>query len=182
MHLLDIGSDSAERHASAGTVLRPPLVGDGPRVHSLVASCPPLDVNSTYAYLLVCIHFAATSIVAERGGAMVGFVSAYLEPDDPAALFVWQVAVAPAARGAGLGGAMLDRLLARPACGAVRFIETTIGPSNEASWRLFTSLARRRRVDLERSPFFAPDAFGMERHEAETLARIGPFDGSRGGS
>lgn len=34
-------------------VLRPPERKDGAALHDLIASCPPLDLNSRYAYLLL---------------------------------------------------------------------------------------------------------------------------------
>ena len=40
-----------------------PAVGDAKAIHALVGSCPPLDLNSTYAYLLLCAHFAETCVI-----------------------------------------------------------------------------------------------------------------------
>jgi L-2,4-diaminobutyric acid acetyltransferase len=172
----------SDRQASDGVALRAPRMADAARVHALVAACPPLDRNSVYAYLLVCTHFAATSVVAERDGALVGFVSAYVEPDAPGTAFVWQVAVAPGARGLGLARWMLDAALSRPACRNVRWLETTINPSNDASWKLFASLARGLGAPAERCTMFDAGLFGAEPHEEETLVRIGPFPGPNGGS
>ncbi len=159
---------------------RPPRPPDGRHVSALVRACPPLDVNSTYAYLLVCSHFAGTSVVAERGGDLIGFVSAYRRPDDPEVIFVWQVAVAAAARGQGLASRMLDEILARPGCCGVRHLETTITPSNGPSWRLFRALARGRGARCDRAAGFDREALGGD-HEDEQLVRIGPLDEPLGG-
>jgi L-2,4-diaminobutyric acid acetyltransferase len=172
----------SDRQASDGLALRAPRAADAARVHALVAACPPLDRNSVYAYLLVCTHFAATSVVAERDGALIGVVSAYVEPDAPGTVFVWQVAVAPGARGLGLARRMLGAVLSRPACRHVRHLETTITPSNGASWALFASLARSMGAPAERCMVFGAGLFGDEAHEEETLLRIGPFPGPNGGS
>jgi L-2,4-diaminobutyric acid acetyltransferase len=65
------------------TVCRKPTPADAADIHALVEECKPLDVNSTYAYLLLCSHFASTCIVAEDGRGLAGFISGYCKPDDP---------------------------------------------------------------------------------------------------
>lgn len=142
---------------------------------ALVRDSPPLDVNSTYAYLLVCTHFPETSVVAAAGDRLVGFVSAYPVPSRPDTLFVWQVAVAAAARGQGLGRRMLHDVLARPASAHVQYIETTITPSNDASWRLFRAVARDHGAATETIDHFRGAEVGGATHEDEQLLRIGPL-------
>ena len=44
---------------------------DGLAVNRLIASCPPLDTNSTYCNFLQCLHFAETSVLAEKDGKVV---------------------------------------------------------------------------------------------------------------
>lgn len=161
-----------------GVTLRHPRVGDGGAVHGLIGRCPPLDQNSRYACLLICGHFASTSVVAQSAdGKIAGYISGYLKPEDPEALFVWQVAVDPEERGNGLGASMLEWLLNSSSCRGMRFLETTITPSNEASWRLFRGLARRRRAGFRSEAWLDESLFGDENHERENLVRIGPFDG-----
>lgn len=161
-------------HAAAIDFRRPELA-DGAVIQRLIQSSPPLDVNSTYAYLLLCQHFRDTCVVALRQGQLAGFVSAYIPPATPQVLFVWQVAVRADARGLGLGTAMLEELLARDQTASVRYLETTVSPSNQASRRMFASLARDRCVALEEQALFTPTMFGGADHEAERLLRIGPF-------
>lgn len=154
---------------------RPPRLSDGPAVHALVRRCEPLDLNSPYSYLLLCTDFAATCAVAERDGELVGFVSGYLKPADPRVLFIWQVAVSPAARGLGVGKGLLRAVLDRPACVCVEHLDTTVTPSNAASWAMFHSLARERGARCTRQPIFRAEDFGEETHEEEHLLRIGPI-------
>jgi L-2,4-diaminobutyric acid acetyltransferase len=154
--------------------LRQPVAEDGSAVHELIAACPPLDTNSMYCNLLQCAHFSATSVAAELGGDIVGFISGYIQPDKPDTLFIWQVAVGEKARGQGLAGRMLKEILARPACDAVRFIETTITPDNRASWALFESLTNKLGTELKRSVMFERQQHFAGQHETEMLARIGP--------
>ena len=72
---------------------RHPTIDDGLNIYSLVKSCPPLDVNSQYFYYILCKDFSNTCVVAEYGRDLLGFVLAYLQPEKPQSLFVWQVAV-----------------------------------------------------------------------------------------
>lgn len=155
--------------------LRQPQGEDGAALQRLVAACPPLDPNSLYCNLLQCTHFAATGVAAERHGELVGFISGYIPPSQPDTLFIWQVAVAPAARGEGLAKQMLRELLLRPATAAVRFIETTITPANQASWALFESWARELGAAHERQLHFARDRHFGGAHDDEMLMRIGPL-------
>lgn len=158
---------------------RPPETGDAMRMHALVDACASLDLNSPYAYLLLCTHFRNTCVVAEREGMLVGFLAGYRPPDACDTLFVWQVAVAGAARGLGLGSRLLDAVLAQPACRDVAYVEASITPSNAASWALFRALARRRDAACHTRPLFTRQDFGALAHEEEQLLRIGPFEPGR---
>jgi L-2,4-diaminobutyric acid acetyltransferase len=152
-----------------------PRVRDGADIRRLVADCGPLDLNSTYAYLLLCRHFGDTCVRAEQEGRTVGFVSAYRPPKREDVIFVWQVAVSAELRGQGLARRMLRELLARPAVRGCLYLETTVSLSNEPSLKLFHRLARDLGAPAARQVMFQEEDFGDERHESETLIRIGPF-------
>lgn len=145
---------------------------DAARVWQLAGALDGLEQNTCYAYVLGCTHFAATTLVAERTGAIVGYVLAYAPPGRADTVFVWQVGVAPEVGGRGVGGRLLDELWAR--CGA-RYLEATVAPSNEASQRLFRGFARRRGAPCEVGPGFSADLFQPTTHEPEHLFRIGPL-------
>ncbi|PKM45633.1 MAG: diaminobutyrate acetyltransferase [Gammaproteobacteria bacterium HGW-Gammaproteobacteria-1] len=166
---------SAAPAADAGIVLRRPQLTDGQPVHALVRRCPPLDLNSSYSYFLLCSHHADTCVVARRGEDTVGFLSAYRLPAAPHTLFVWQVAVDASTRGQGLAGRMLEELLARPSCAGVQFVETTVSPSNLASRRVFIRFAAQRQAAWQEEVFLSRAHFGAEAHEEEVLLRIGPL-------
>jgi L-2,4-diaminobutyric acid acetyltransferase len=153
---------------------RRPRAADAASVHELVSECKPLDLNSPYAYLLLCTHFADTSAIAEADGMLLGFVGGYLKPGDSSVIFIWQIAVSEAARGRGVGKRLLRELLDRPGCRHVRHLETTITPSNEASWVLFRSFARTVHADCSQTTLFRSEDFGEHDHEEEQLLRIGP--------
>lgn len=130
--------------------------------------------------MLIGEHHASTSVVAEIDGDLVGFITAYILPEQLDTVFVWQVGVAEAGRGKGLATRMLFQILEREACADVRYLDTTIGPSNEPSQALFRGLARRLDTEVSESELFSSDMFGDfeedEPHEPEILFRIGPFD------
>ncbi|MFX4287063.1 diaminobutyrate acetyltransferase [Janibacter sp. G349] len=154
-------------------VLRPPTVQDGGAMWRVARDSQTLDLNSSYAYLLWARDFAATSVVAERDGAVVGFVSGYLRPDSPETLMVWQVAVDADQRGHGLAGRMLDHLAEHVP--GVTMLETTITDDNGASRALFARFARTRDAQHEETDLFVKAHFPDEGHDPEVLHRIGPF-------
>jgi L-2,4-diaminobutyric acid acetyltransferase len=155
-----------------------PEVADGTALWRIAKDSEALDLNSSYSYLLWCRDFAGTSAVvrAEPDGRPVGFVTAYVRPDRPHTLLVWQVAVDAAYRGRGLAARLLDALTARVAAEqGVTGIETTITPGNTASERLFTSFAARHGATVEREVLFETRQFPDGPHEPEVLYRIGPL-------
>lgn len=114
-------------------------------------------------------------MIAELETQLVGFVSAYLRPDEPSTLFVWQIAVAESVRGQGLGKQLLNQLLSRPYCRFVDTLETTITESNQPSWRLFGSLAQDHGVEIQHEPLFEKEAHFAGQHDTEIGLRIGPL-------
>lgn len=169
--------ETAENAASGPSfALRNPHHRDGAALHDLVAACPPLDLNSTYAYLLIGQHHGATSVVAEADSRLVAAITAYIPPAQPDTLFVWQVAVDERHRGQGLGHRMLQYCIDQT---PVRWLETSISPSNQASRQLFTRFAARQDVDVVTLPFFSASDFGKGQHEEELLYRIGPWQRHR---
>lgn len=149
---------------------RNPVLNDGHAIYQLIKSCSPLDLNSSYLYFLQASHFSDTCIVVEQDTEIIGFLSAYYQPDKPQSLFVWQVAVAKKARGRGLAKAMLLALLKnQPKDSTITEITCTISPSNKASQGLFSSFATTHGLILETSPFINETHFGQEDHEAEDL-------------
>ena len=160
---------------TAEILFRRPERPDGTTLCELVRTCKPLDENSTYLYVLLCEHFPETCVVAELEGRIVGFISGYRPPARPDAIFVWQVAVHPDARGRRLGGRMLQELLNRPACKSATRMETTVTPSNEASLRMFQSFARSVGAELTAEDYFSSEDLGDTAHEPERLITIGPL-------
>lgn len=159
----------------SGISFRKPVAADGPAITALIAASPPLDGNSAYCNLLQCSHFADFCVIAQDGGEIVGWVSAYRPPSEPDSLFVWQIAVARKARGQKLAQRMMDALLERPAVRGVREMITTITADNRASWALFEGVARRLGAGLQKTEHFSRDVHFGGNHATEWLARIGPL-------
>lgn len=158
--------------------LRPPVLADGAAVHAIVAACPPLDANSAYCNLLQCAHFASTCVVAESGGRMMGWVSAYRPPEEPDTLFVWQVAVHPQARGQGLALAMLNDLAGRAVCRDITWLKTTITADNRSSWALFNRFASGRGCALNSAVWMQAGLHFPGSQPSEHLVTIGPLGGT----
>lgn len=152
-----------------------PIVEDAPHIYELVKACPPLDLNSRYHYLVLADHFAATSVVAVQTDKIVGYISAYIHPQKPDTLFVWQVAVHAEVRRRGVGLAMLESILERKGVQGVTCLETTVTPSNKPSRALFRNLAQAYGTHCEESPYYTRELFRDEGHEEEQLIRISPL-------
>jgi diaminobutyrate-2-oxoglutarate transaminase len=154
---------------------RGPALADGAELWRLAGACGTLEVNSPYTYLMLSDHFAETCVIAERDGAAVGFVAAFIVPGRPDTIFVWQVGVAPQGRGRGLGKAMLAALLKRPGCAGIRYLEATVTPSNHASEALFRAFARDRGARCATERGYPEEVFPGDAHETERRFRIGPL-------
>lgn len=168
-------SDADGGEAAVGRLsIDNPTKADGAALWRITRDSQKLDLNSSYAYLLWCLDFADTSVVARLDGEPVGFVIGYRKQAAPDTAVVWQVAVDEVARGRGLAGALLDHMYGALVDNGVRYLETTITPDNEASIALFTAFAKRWNADLTRSDLFAASDF-PDGHEREDLYRIGPL-------
>lgn len=158
-------------------IFRKPVLNDGLRIHQLIADSPPLDLNSSYLYFLQSSHFADTCVVAEKAGELVGFISGYIRPDKPTELFVWQMVVAQAGRGQGVGKGLVRQLLQQALAHSALPLLTmscTISPSNEASQGVFKSLAKHFGLTLEVKEFLTQAHFAGQDHEAEDEYILSP--------
>lgn len=174
--LFDADAMRRETVRAPAATIRAPRSTDGAAIWSLIRSQPSLDDNSLYCNLLQASHFAGTCALAELNGEVVGWVSAYIPPEQPDTLFVWQVCVDEAAKGQGLARRLIGDVLSRPACRQVTILECTITQDNEPSWALFRSLARHLGAQLHQAEHFARDSHFAGQHDSEYAVRIGPFD------
>jgi|SRR5690625_3004230 len=158
--------------------MRRPRMEDGARIWQLVKDTNVLDVNSAYSYLMMCMLFPDTCVVAEEEGTgeLIGFVNAFRPPAEPDSIFIWQIGVAASGRGKGLGGALLQTLLQRETLTGVSYVTATISPSNIPSKKLFQSLARMLDAELTMSEEqgIPEHVFPGGDHESEPMYRIGP--------
>jgi L-2,4-diaminobutyric acid acetyltransferase len=151
-----------------------PGLPDAAALWRIAKDSKALDLNSSYAYLLWCRDFADTSVVARHEGDVIGFVTGYRRPTATDTLLVWQVAVDDDHRGHGVAARLLDDLLDRLVPHGIRYLETTVTEDNDASNRLFQSLALRRRAGIDRTELFCSADF-PDDHETEFRYRIGPL-------
>jgi L-2,4-diaminobutyric acid acetyltransferase len=155
---------------------RRPSLDDGAEVQQLVSASGGLEANTTYAYLLLSHHFSDTCVVAELKGKLVGCALGYRLPQEPRALFLWQIGVAPDFQGQGIGKRLLRALSDRPELADIERVELTIAPSNLASRHLFQSWALEMNTYMKCVGKFERDAFGPTTHEEEDVLSIGPLN------
>lgn len=158
---------------------RTPSSEDGMEVWDLIRKAGPLDENSVYCNLIQCDHFADTCVIAELDGEIVGWISAFIPPDTPDTLFVWQVAVGEAARGCGVAKRMLTHLFEREICADVTNLKTTITGDNDASWALFNSFADSMDADLGYEAHYERDTHFAGRHATEYMVTIEDISAER---
>ncbi|MCP8616120.1 diaminobutyrate acetyltransferase [Salirhabdus salicampi] len=151
-----------------------PTVEDGAAMWELVNNTT-LDTNSPYKYIMMCEFFAETCVVAKENNKLVGFVTAFIPPERPDVVFVWQVGVDASQRGKGLASQLLLHILNRDVCSNVKFLEATVTPSNKASQTLFRRLAQKLSTECEVSECFAENLFPGNDHEKELTFRVGPI-------
>ena len=154
------------------TSFRIPTAEDGSAIWDLVRRAHPLDENSMYCNLIQADHFGETCVIAEDQGRAAGWISGHILPADPETFFVWQVAVAPEARGKGLAGRMMEALLSREALAGIRQLQTTITEDNAASWALFRRASERLGADLGHAPRYERDTHFDGKHATEHLVTI----------
>ncbi|MBA2939800.1 diaminobutyrate acetyltransferase [Paenibacillus sp. CGMCC 1.16610] len=148
---------------------------DGQYIWQAAIDSGNLDVNSAYCYIMFCKYFSETCRIAEIDGKVVGFVTAFIQPTNPENLFVWQIAVNAEHRGKGIAESLLRDLISVKSCAKVRYIETTISPSNAASIQLFSKFAQDLHASIVRKDGFPSSLFPDNKHEDEQLVIIGPI-------
>lgn len=149
---------------------RPPTMEEGAAMWRIARDSGTLDLNTSYAYLIMARDFAETSRLAVSAGEPVGFVLGYQRPTAPERLFVWQIAVDESQRGRRIAGRLLDALLADHP--EVTTLETTITADNSASQRLFASFAERHSAEHAVGPLLTESHFPDPGHGAELLHEI----------
>ncbi len=151
---------------------------DGAVIHRLVADCPPLDLNTVYAYLLLCEHFPAVPAWWRKAPAAVSTVSSrpMCRPGR----------AGPPVRLAGRGA----RARPRPAPGAPHVARAAAPAGNwrtSAIWKPPSAPTTTPRAAP--SPAWPPTSVPMwpnslssasscsasRGHDDELLLRIGPF-------
>ncbi|WP_166849999.1 diaminobutyrate acetyltransferase [Isoptericola sp. BMS4] len=168
--------DPADGDPATALVVRAPRTSDGAAMWRLARDTGSLDLNSSYAYLLLADHFSATCRIAFLGDRPVGFLSAYRLPADPSRLFVWQVAVDEQARGRRVAARMLDAVVDETP--GVTSLATTVTEDNTASRRLFARFAARRDATLRETTGYEAADF-PDGHEAEPLLLVEGLPGPR---
>jgi predicted GNAT superfamily acetyltransferase len=78
-------------------------------------------------------HFCSTSLVAERGGVLAGFLIGFVSPARPGAAYIHFVGVAPSARGGGLARRMYEAFFAAVAGAGCTRVNAITSPRNEGS-------------------------------------------------
>ena len=157
-------------------VFRHPVREDGQTVHDLVQASGTLDTNSLYTNFLQCTHFSSTCMLAELDGAVIGWVSGYRPPEETSSLFVWQVAVAEAARGKRLARRLLTTLLGSDGCVGVEQVKTTITPDNASSWKMFEGFADEFDATVTDKVWLCGERHFGNDHDSEHMLTIGPLD------
>lgn len=152
-------------------VIREPRPADGAHMWTVAKDGGELDLNSSYAYLMMARDFSTTCRVALSDNEVVGYVLGYCPPERPSHLFVWQVAVRDDQRGRGVARHMLEHLIST---GDIDALEATVEETNSASRALFASIARKHEAVLTWSEGIPAKHF-PDGHAGEPALQIKPL-------
>ncbi len=151
-----------------------PSKKDGCAIANLIERCPPLDLNSTYHYLIQSHYFNSTCSIAFDSNKVVAFVSGFINPSKNNSLFIWQVAIDESYRGKGLGIELIEFILNRNK--NIVSIETTITEANKASRRMFEKIQEKYQTKISELILFDKEKDFSDEHDTEILIEIGPID------
>lgn len=141
-----------------------------------IAEETPVDLNSSYSYLMMAEFFSKTCLVCENDQKeVIGFCTGNIvvDPDVmfPDTLFIWQIAVLKDYRGMGLSKQMLTQLVQEI---KTPYLRCTITRENKNSIGSFRSLAKHYETEFKTSEGFTEDDFPDDK-AAEMLVTIGPI-------
>lgn len=139
----------------------------------LIENSKVLDVNSEYLYYLQTIHFKEYCCVITDDKEVIGFTSGYKIPNEDT-LFIWQVTVDKKYRGQNLASKMILKIINRKSLKNIRYIKSTVSPSNLSSIKVFQKCAQELRTNIKKKKFLIKNDFNSS-HEDEPLYKIGPF-------
>lgn len=156
-------------------LFRKPQKNDAKEIVNLIKTGGTLDINSEYLYLLQSTHFNETCSVATYEDEIIGFVSGYLVPNEEEKLFIWQVAVSSKFRGQNLAMQIIMDIFNRNnSIKEIKYILSTVSPSNESSQKVFEKIAKHFDTKIENKTLFSLDDF-IDAHEIEVQYLIGPI-------
>lgn len=154
--------------------MQKPEKKDAAEIHAMLQPYKPyVGTNPRYTYLLICEHFNDTSLVAKTlAGEIVGFIAAYLPPNQRNTLFLWEIAVKEGYHGNNLYIRMVKHI-----CKRIRptYLEATVNPSNASSIKRLKQLSSIFTCNCTNYTLFPSEYFGNQEHEDEVLYRIGPI-------
>jgi L-2,4-diaminobutyric acid acetyltransferase len=150
-----------------------PRKEDGISVAELIKRCPPLDLNSTYHYLIQSHYFSKTCSIAFDNKKVVAFVSGFINSSKNNSLFIWQVAIDENYRGKELGIELIEFILNQNK--NLDSIETTVTKNNISSRRMFQKICEKYKSRISELILFDKEKDFANKHDSEMLIKIGPF-------
>jgi len=154
-----------------------PTKKNGVAITKLVERCPPLDLNSTYHYLIQSHYFSSSCSIAFDNDKLIAFVSGFINPSKNNVLFIWQVAIDEDCRGKGLGIELIEFRLKQHK--NINSIETTITKKNTASRRMFQKFCDKYKTRLSELILFDKEQDFSNECDSEILLKIGPLNKGR---
>lgn len=156
-------------------LFRIPQKKDAKEIVNLIRTGGTLDMNSEYLYLLQSTHFNETCCVATYEDEIIGFVSGYILPLKKDKLFIWQVAVSNKFRGQNLAmKIILDIFHRNNQKNEIKYILSTVTPSNKSSQRVFEKIAEKFDTKIQNEVLFSINDF-IDAQEEEVQYLIGPI-------
>ncbi|TDD82609.1 GNAT family N-acetyltransferase [Actinomadura darangshiensis] len=112
--------------------VRPAAPGDYDRIIAVVDDWWGREIHGTLPRLFLD-HFHRTSLVAETGGDLAGFLIGFLSPSLPDAAYIHFAGVAPSHRGTGLARSLYETFFTQARADARTTVRALTSPANTAS-------------------------------------------------
>jgi ribosomal protein S18 acetylase RimI-like enzyme len=129
----------SERRPRAGLIVRPARPADYDAIVAVADAWWGRPVTAALPRLFLD-HFSGSSLVAEDGEDLAGFLVGFMSPGPPAEAYIHFAGVHPACRGTGLARRLYGQFIAAARADGRRVVRAVTSPANDGSIRFHRAM------------------------------------------